>query len=95
MRDERPQYYWLIKTFSESFTFNSRSYGKAISFKIYDLPCSLTLQEFCGIVGTTNMGTTVRILVNPPELAQTYQEVTDNDTRSEQHDKIRNIQFPA
>ena len=37
----------------------------------------------------------MRILANPPVLAQTYQEVTDNDTRSAHHGKIRNIQFPA
>ena len=67
MMDERPQYYWLTKTFSETFTFNTMSYGKAISLKIYDMPCSLILQEFCGVIGTKNVGTTVRIVGNPPE----------------------------
>ena len=95
MMDGRPQYYWFTKTFSETFTFNTKSYGKAVSFKIYDMPCSLTLQEFCGIIDTANVETTVRIVANPPELAQTYQEVTDNDTRFAQRDKIMNIQFPA
>ena len=91
MMDERPQYYGLTKTFSESFTFNSKSYGKAISFKIYDRPVSLTLQEFCEVIGTADVGTSMRIAGNPPELAQTYQEVTNKDTRSAQHGKIRNI----
>ena len=37
----------------------------------------------------------MRIVGNPVELAQTYQEVTNEDTRSAQRGKIRNIQFPA
>ena len=83
------------RLFSESFTFNKKLFGTTLSFKIYDRHVSMPLGTFCDVIGTTYTETSKKISGNPRELVQTYQDVTNEDTRSAQRGKISNIQFPA
>ncbi|KAK1692440.1 hypothetical protein QYE76_009137 [Lolium multiflorum] len=45
--DEREQYYMLTKIFVESFKFHNTQYEPTVAFKIYDIPVTMELEEFC------------------------------------------------
>ncbi|KAK1668793.1 hypothetical protein QYE76_056952 [Lolium multiflorum] len=93
--DEREQYYTLTKIFVESFKFNNKHFHPAVSFKIYGKPITMRLEFFCAALGIVPVGTARRIEDNPKELLELYRGITNDDCRTIQRGKIRNIQLPA
>ena len=59
------------------------------------MPITLCLARFCSIVGVANTETTKKIQDHPTDLMELYRGVTNDDDRTAQRGKIRNIQFPA
>ncbi|KAK1682273.1 hypothetical protein QYE76_043121 [Lolium multiflorum] len=93
--DERGQYYRLTKVFVESFKFHNTEYEPTVAFKIYDIPVTMKLEEFCFALGIAPVGTARRIDDNPRDLLELYRGITGDDCRTIQRGKIRNIQLPA
>ncbi|KAK1633013.1 hypothetical protein QYE76_007328 [Lolium multiflorum] len=93
--DEREQYYMLTKIFVESFKFHNTQYEPTVAFKIYDNPVTMELEEFCRALDIAPVGTTRRIDDNPRDLLELYRGITEDDCRTIQRGKIRNIQLPA
>jgi hypothetical protein len=95
MLDESDQYALLTKTFVESFTFINYAFKPSIAFKIYDKSVTMTLERFCSILGITMFGTAKKIQNRLADLLELYRGVTNDDDRTTQRGKIRNIQLPA
>ncbi|KAK1610707.1 hypothetical protein QYE76_034380 [Lolium multiflorum] len=95
MGDEREQYLMLTKIFVESFKFDNKHYRPTVAFKIYGNPITMKLEDFCVALGIAPVGTARRIQDNPRALLELYREITNDDCRTIQHGKIRNIQLPA
>src|SRR4051794_34357892 len=95
MNDLINQYSRLTKIFAESFTFDDSIYKPSVKFRIYGMPITMPLSNFCDILGVRNTGTSRKIQDKPTDLLALYREVTNDDTRAAQHGKIRNIQLPA
>ncbi|KAK1681687.1 hypothetical protein QYE76_042535 [Lolium multiflorum] len=93
--DEREQYYMLTKIFVESFKFHNTQYEPTVAFKIYGNPVTMGLEEFCRALDIAPVGTARRIDDNPRDLLELYRGITDDDCRTIQRGKIRNIQLPA
>ncbi|KAK1691777.1 hypothetical protein QYE76_008474 [Lolium multiflorum] len=95
MGDEREQYYMLTKIFVESFQFNNKQYEPTVAFRIYGNPVTMKLEDFCRALDIAPVGTASRIDDNPRDLLELYRGITDDDCRTIQRGKIRNIQLPA
>ncbi|KAK1607209.1 hypothetical protein QYE76_030882 [Lolium multiflorum] len=95
MEDERKQYYMLTKIFVESFKFNNKQFNPMVAFKIYGNPVTMKLKDFCAALGIAPAGTARKIEDNPRVLLELYREITNDDCRTIQRGKIRNIQLPA
>ncbi|KAK1617325.1 hypothetical protein QYE76_022842 [Lolium multiflorum] len=95
MEDERKQYYMLTKIFVESFKFNNKHFNPTVAFKIYGNPVTMKLKDFCAALGIAPAGTAKKIEDNPRVLLELYREITNDDCRTIQRGKIRNIQLPA
>ncbi|KAK1695435.1 hypothetical protein QYE76_012132 [Lolium multiflorum] len=95
MEDERKQYYMLTKIFVESFKFNNKHFNPTVAFKIYGTPVTMKLKDFCVALGIAPAGTAKKIEDNPRVLLELYREITNDDCRTIQRGKIRNIQLPA
>ncbi|KAK1685942.1 hypothetical protein QYE76_046790 [Lolium multiflorum] len=95
VEDEREQYYMLTKIFVESFKFNNTQYEPTVAFKIYGNPVTMKLEDFCRALDIAPVGTASRIDDNPRDLLELYRGITDDDCRTIQRGKIRNIQLPA
>ncbi|KAK1610332.1 hypothetical protein QYE76_034005 [Lolium multiflorum] len=93
--DESEQYYMLTKIFVESFKFNNKHYHPTVAFKIYGKPITMKLGDFCAALGIAPVGTARKIEDNPKELLELYRGITNDDSRTIQRGKIRNIQLPA
>ncbi|KAK1606119.1 hypothetical protein QYE76_029792 [Lolium multiflorum] len=93
--DEREQYYMLTKIFGESFKFHNTQYKPTVAFKIYGNPVTMELEEFGRALDIAPVGTARRIDDNPRDLLELYRGITDDDCRTIQRGKIRNIQLPA
>ncbi|KAK1603291.1 hypothetical protein QYE76_017901 [Lolium multiflorum] len=93
--DEREQYYMLTKIFVESFKFHNTQYEPTVAFKIYDNPITMELETFCRALDIAPVGTARRIDDNPRDLLELYRGITNDDCRTIQRGKIRNIQLPA
>lgn len=93
--DEREQYYMLTKIFVESFKFHNKQYEPTVAFKIYGNPVTMELEDFCRALDIAPVGTASRIDDNPRDLLELYRGITDDDCRTIQRGKIRNIQLPA
>ncbi|KAK1611590.1 hypothetical protein QYE76_035263 [Lolium multiflorum] len=85
----------LTKIFVESFKFNNKHYHPTVTFKIYGNPVTMKLEEFCVALDIAPVGTAKRIEDNPRALLELYREITNDDCRTIQRGKIRNIQLPA
>ncbi|KAK1602557.1 hypothetical protein QYE76_037406 [Lolium multiflorum] len=92
--DEREQYYMLTKIFVESFKFHNTQYEPTVAFKIYGNPVTMELEEFCRALDIAPVGTARRIDDNPRDLLELYRGITEDDCRTIQRGKIRNIQLP-
>ncbi|KAK1665241.1 hypothetical protein QYE76_053400 [Lolium multiflorum] len=95
MEDERKQYYMLTKIFVESFKFNNKHFNPTVAFKIYGNPVTMKLKDFCVALDIAPAGTAKKIEDNPRVLLELYREITNDDCRTIQRGKIRNIQLPA
>ncbi|KAK1678446.1 hypothetical protein QYE76_039294 [Lolium multiflorum] len=93
--DEREQYHMLTKIFVESFQFQNAEYNPTVAFKIYGTPVTMELDEFCRALDIAPVGTARRIDNNPRDLLELYRGITNDDCRTIQRGKIRNIQLPA
>ncbi|KAK1648134.1 hypothetical protein QYE76_065939 [Lolium multiflorum] len=93
--DESEQYYTLTKIFVESFKFNNKHFRPTVAFKIYGKPITMKLKFFCVALGIAPVGTARKIEDNPKELLELYRGITNDDCRTIQRGKIRNIQLPA
>ncbi|KAK1696767.1 hypothetical protein QYE76_013464 [Lolium multiflorum] len=94
MEDERKQYYMLTKIFVESFKFNNKHFNPTVAFKIYGTPVTMKLKDFCAALGIAPQ-VQRRRLRTTPGFAELYREITNDDCRTIQRGKIRNIQLPA
>jgi hypothetical protein len=79
----------------ESFKFSNSAFKPSIAFKIYDKSITMSLERFCSILGINMFGTTKKIQNRPADLLELYRGVTNDDDRTAQRGKIRNIQLPA
>jgi hypothetical protein len=95
MMDESNQYAILTKIFVESFKFTNSHFKPSIAFKIYDMSITMSLERFCDILGIPMFGTAKKMLHQPTDLLELYRGVTNDDDRTTQRGKIRNIQLPA
>ncbi|KAK1686175.1 hypothetical protein QYE76_047023 [Lolium multiflorum] len=95
MGDEREQYYLLTKIFVESFQFDNKQYEPTVAFRIYGNTVTMPLKDFCCALDIAPVGTASRIDDNPRDLLELYRGITDDDCRTIQRGKIRNIQLPA
>ncbi|KAK1663234.1 hypothetical protein QYE76_051393 [Lolium multiflorum] len=95
MEDERKQYYMLTKIFVKSFKFNNKHFNPTVAFKIYGNPITMKLKDFCAALDIAPAGTAKKIEDNPRVLLELYREITNDDCRTIQRGKIRNIQLPA
>jgi hypothetical protein len=95
MTDESNQYAILTKIFVESFKFTNSHFNPSIAFKIYDKSITMSLEMFCDILGIPMFGTAKKMLHQPTDLLELYRGVTNDDDRTAQRGKIRNIQLPA
>jgi hypothetical protein len=95
MLDESDQYAMLTNFFVESFTFTNSTFRPSIAFKIYNMSVTMTLERFCSILGIAMFGTAKKIQSQPTDLLELYRGVTNDDDRTAQRGKIRNIQLPA
>ncbi|KAK1631359.1 hypothetical protein QYE76_005674 [Lolium multiflorum] len=93
--DESEQYYTLTKIFVESFKFNNKHFRPTVAFKIYGKPITMKLEKICAALGIAPVGTARKIEDNPKELLELYRGITNDDCRTIQRGKIRNIQLPA
>jgi hypothetical protein len=91
MMDESNQYAILTKIFIESFKFANSHFNPSIAFRV--TPCSL--ERFCNILGIPMFGTVRKMLQQPTDLLELYRGVTNDDDRTAQRGKIRNIQLTA
>src|SRR4051812_21511317 len=64
-----------------------------VKLRIYDI--TMSLSRFCGILGICMTGTARKIKDRPTDSLEFYQEVSNDDTRIAQREKIRNIQLPV
>jgi hypothetical protein len=55
----------------------------------------MSLERFCDILGIPMFGTAKKMLHQPTDLLELYRGVTNDDDRTTQRGKIRNIQLPA
>jgi hypothetical protein len=55
----------------------------------------MSLEKFCGILGIPIFGTTKKIQNRPADLLELYRGLINDDDRTAQRGKIRNIQPPA
>jgi hypothetical protein len=55
----------------------------------------MSLEKFCDIIGIPMFGTAKKMLQQPTDLLELYRGVTNDDDRTVQRGKIRNIQLPA
>jgi hypothetical protein len=95
MNDESDRYAMLTNTFVESFTFSNSAFKPPIVFRIYNKPVTMTLERFCSILGIDMFGTAKKIQGRPADLLELYRVVTNDDDRTAQRGKTRNIQLPA
>jgi hypothetical protein len=95
VQDETNQYAMLTKTFVESFAFNNSHFAPTVSFKIYGTAVSMPLSTFCSVLGIPMFGTSKKIQGKSADLLELYRGVTNDDDRTAQRGKIRNIQLPA
>jgi hypothetical protein len=95
MLDESNQYAMLAKIFVESFKFTNSPFKPSIAFKIYNKSITMYLENFCCILDIPMFGTAKRIQNQPANLLGLYRGVTNDDDRTAQRGKIRNIQLPA
>jgi hypothetical protein len=95
MLDQSNQYAMLTKIFVESFKFTNSTFKPSITFKIYDKSNTMSLEKFCCILGITMFGTAKKIQNRPADLLELYRGVTNDDDRTAQRGKIRNIKLPA
>jgi hypothetical protein len=67
----------------------------AYKLKIYDKSITMSLEKFCGILGIPMFVTAKKIQNRPADLVELYRGLTNDDDRTAQRGKIRNIQPPA
>jgi hypothetical protein len=94
MLDESNQYVMLTKIFVEIFKFTNSPFKPSIAFKIYDKYINMSLEKFCCTLGIPMFGTAKRIQNQPADLLELYRGVANDDDRTAQRGKIRNIQLP-
>ncbi|KAK1616025.1 hypothetical protein QYE76_021542 [Lolium multiflorum] len=70
-------------------------FNPTVAFKIYGTPVTMKLKDFCAALGIAPAGTAKKIEDNPRVLLELYREITNDDCRTIQRGKIRNIQLPA
>jgi hypothetical protein len=85
----------LTKIFVDSFKFNNSHFSPTVTFRIYDNPITMKLKDFCVALNIAPVGTAKKIEDNPKALVELYRGITNDDSRTIQRGKIRNIQLPA
>jgi hypothetical protein len=95
MLDESNQYAMLTKIFVESFKFTNSPFKPSIAFTIYGKSITMSLEKFCCILGIPMFGTVKGIQNQPADLLELYQGMTNDDDRTAQRGKIKNIQLSA
>jgi hypothetical protein len=95
MLDESNQYDMLTKIFVESFKFTNSAFKPSIAFKYYEKSITMSLERFCSTLGIPMVGTSKKIQNQPVDPLELNRGVTNDDDRTAQRGKIRNIQLPA
>ena len=65
MEDESDQFYRLTKIFVESFKFSNSPFTPSVKFRIYDMPITMKLKDFCAALDITPVGTAKKIEKSP------------------------------
>src|SRR4051812_24289880 len=84
-----------LKPLWRVYVFSNSPFKPDVSFQIYNRPFSMTLKNFCEILGIGMAGTVKKIPSQPTNLLELYRGITNDDDRRAQRGKIRNIQLPA
>ncbi|KAK1653919.1 hypothetical protein QYE76_071724 [Lolium multiflorum] len=93
--DDKEHTIYFPKRIDKSFKFNNKHFHPTVAFKIYGKAITMKLKDFCAALGIAPVGTAKRIEDNPRVLLELYREITNDDCRTIQRGKIRNIQLPA
>ncbi|KAK1613663.1 hypothetical protein QYE76_019180 [Lolium multiflorum] len=75
--------------------FNNKHYQPSVAFRIYGNPITMKLKDFCTALDIAPVGTAKKIENNPKALLELYRDITNDDSRTIQRGKIRNIELPA
>jgi hypothetical protein len=78
-----------------ALNFSNSAFKPSIAFKICDKSITMSLERFCSILGIAMFGTAKKIKNRPADLLELYRGVTNDDDRTAQRGKIRNIQLPT
>jgi hypothetical protein len=81
----------LTKKIVESFKFSNYAFKPSIAFKIYDKSITMSLERFCSTLGIPMFGIAKKIQNRPTDLLELYRGVTNDDDRTAQRGKVRNI----
>ncbi|KAK1605992.1 hypothetical protein QYE76_029665 [Lolium multiflorum] len=92
-RDSCPQI--LASRWRRFWKFNNKHYQPTVAFRIYGNPITMKLKDFCTALDIAPVGTAKKIEDNPKALLELYRDITNDDSRTIQRGKIRNIQLPA
>ena len=93
MAHQVPQYPKPAYYFVNWFKFNDGAFP-TIEFRIYDGVKTMTLAEFCDILGVQNVGRTDRINTQPAGLKALYISLCSGDPKEIRRGKISGILFP-
>ena len=87
-----PQYPKLTYYFVNWFRYNDRT--SMIEFRLYEDVFTMSLAEFCDVIGVRNVGKTTRINAQPYELRALFTSLCSKDPKDIHRGKISSILFP-
>ncbi|KAE8787567.1 hypothetical protein D1007_38384 [Hordeum vulgare] len=87
-----PQYPKLTYYFVNWFRYNDRT--SMIDFRLYEDVFTMSLAEFCDVIGVRNVGKTTKMKVQPYKLKSLFASLCSKDPRDIHRGKISNILFP-
>ena len=86
------QYPKLTYCFVNWFRYNDKT--SMIEFRLYEDVFTMSLAEFCDVIGVRNVGKTTKMNVQPYELKSLFASLCSKDPREIHRGKISSILFP-
>ena len=87
-----PQYTKLTYYFVNWFRFNEAA--SIVEFRLYDDVLTMSLAEFCEVLGVQNVGRMDKMKLQPSNLKALFNSLCSGDPREIRRGKISGIQFP-